>query len=105
MKKLKQFPCIVLFFFVQWQNLTAQVLQAFKYKAATRDNTGNLISNQLVAIRTNILEFTITEKRIYIETHSVTTNLFDIIGLVIGQGALVSNYFGSIQHNSRLFNK
>ena len=78
----------------------AQTSQAFKYQAVARDNAGNLITNQLVGIRISILEFTITGNPVYVETHSVTTNPFGIIDLVIGQGTVVSGDFGSIQWNA-----
>lgn len=80
MKKIYAFLILILLsIFVQ-----AQTPQQFKYQAALRDNEGNVISNQEVAIIIDILQGSTDGESIFTETHTVTTTSNGLINLNIG---------------------
>lgn len=64
----------------------AQVPQGFNYQAVIRNSSGELITEQDVSVRISILQGSTTGSPVYTETHSVQTNTFGLINLVIGQG-------------------
>jgi uncharacterized protein (TIGR02145 family) len=74
----------------------SQAPQSFNYQAAIRDNTGNPIANQIVALRISILQGSATGSTIYAETHSSATNPFGIVNLEIGAGTVILGSFSAI---------
>jgi len=64
----------------------SQVPQAFKYQAVIRDNAGNPVLNQSVAIRLSILQGSSGGTVIYSETQSVETNDKGLVTLNVGEG-------------------
>lgn len=72
----------------------AQVPQAFKYQAVIRDASDNLIANQSVDIRITIANSVPTD--VYSETHTVTTSLFGLVSLNVGEGTPVTGTFNTI---------
>ena len=77
-------------------SIFSQTPQAFKYQAVARDNTGVIISNQLVSFRISILQGSATGTSMYSETHQLTTNDFGLANLEIGSGSVVSGSISSI---------
>jgi hypothetical protein len=75
------------------QNLFAQVPNGFSYQAAVRNNSGNLVTNQIVKFQLSILSNSETGTVVYSETHSVTTNAFGMANLKAGMGTPVSGNF------------
>lgn len=73
----------------------AQSPNAFKYQAIIRDNSGNIISEQSVGIKVEIIKGATGGDVVYTETHSETTTQFGLINLEIGNGTS-SNDFESI---------
>ena len=71
----------------------AQTPQSFKYQAVVRDLSGNIITNQLVAVKISLLIGTETGPVVYSEVHSSTTNQFGTITLDIGKGTVVTGVF------------
>lgn len=70
----------------------------FNYQAVLRDANGDILANQDVALRITLLE---TAQAVYVETHSVTTNSYGLISIVIGQGiAQPPTTFQSLDWNS-----
>jgi uncharacterized protein (TIGR02145 family) len=74
----------------------AQTPQSFKYQAIVRDLSGNIITNQLVAVKVSLLIGTETGPVVYSEVHSSTTNQFGTITLDIGKGSVVTGIFSAI---------
>jgi hypothetical protein len=66
--------------------LIAQVPQGIPYQAVARDNAGNLIKNQNIALRFKIHDGTATGTVVFTETHSVTTDALGLFSVNIGGG-------------------
>ena len=64
----------------------AQVPQSFKYQAIARDAHGNVISNQQVSLKINLLQGSRSGQLVYSEIHNTKTNQFGLINLEIGKG-------------------
>jgi uncharacterized protein (TIGR02145 family) len=98
MRKLTLSGILVLGLFVQ---LIAQTPQSFKYQAVVRDVSGNIITNQVVAIKISILAKTETGAVVYSEIHNSTTNQFGTVTLDIGKGNIIeSGIFSDIEWGS-----
>jgi hypothetical protein len=93
MRKIILLP--VIFFFI-FQVCNGQAPQAFKYQAAIRDETGMVISDQLVSLRVSILKGDIYGEIVYIEIHDVYTNAIGIVNLEIGRGLALQGDFSQI---------
>lgn len=76
--------------------IIAQSPNAFKYQAVIRDNTGNIIASKNVGLRISIIKDNIFGVNSYIETHSVQTNQYGLVNLLIGQGTPVVDSFSGI---------
>jgi hypothetical protein len=66
--------------------LIAQAPQGIPYQAVARDNAGNLIKNQNIALRFSIHDGTATGPVVFTETHSVTTDALGLFAVNIGGG-------------------
>ena len=75
-------------------SIFAQAPQAFKYQAVIRDASDNLIANQAVTVRITIANSSPSD--VYVETHNVTTSLFGLINLNIGEGTVTLGVFNTI---------
>jgi len=66
----------------------AQVPQGFNYQAIARDGSGNVIPNQPLPVKIDIVDALTSGNLIYEELFSsVTSNQFGLISLVVGTGA------------------
>lgn len=74
----------------------SQSPQAFKYQAAIRNNSGDLLSNQNISLRISIRDITANGTILYRETHSTITNSYGLANINIGDGTPVSGTFESI---------
>ncbi|MCB2220286.1 MAG: tail fiber domain-containing protein [Bacteroidetes bacterium] len=76
----------------------SQSPQAFKYQAVARNNTGDLIINQLISVRISILQGTPGGSLVYREVHNVATNEFGLFSLEIGNpSAIITGIFENIE--------
>jgi|GEM_PF-6947608 len=75
---------------------TAQPPQAFNYQTIVRDAAGDILPNQLVAMRMSIRDASAVGTIIYQETFSETTNQFGLLNLNIGRGAPSIGTFSGI---------
>ena len=73
-----------------------QTPQSFKYQTTVRDNSGNLLSNKLVAFRISLLQGSASGSVTYAERHTVATNDFGIANFNVGQGSVLQGVFSSI---------
>ena len=72
---------------------SAQVPDAFNYQAVVRNTSGEVLANQNVSLRISILQGSESGTVMYTETHAVSTNLFGLVNLKVGDGTLVSGVF------------
>ncbi|MBT8326106.1 MAG: tail fiber domain-containing protein [Bacteroidia bacterium] len=70
--------------------LIAQSPYALNYQAVVRGSDGNIVKNSTVQFQFSILQGSSTGTAVYVETHSVITNSYGLVNLVIGDGAIVS---------------
>ena len=75
---------LVLFFFAT--KIQAQAPQGIPYQAVARDNAGNLIKNQNIALRFSIHDGTANGTVVFTETHAVTTDALGLFAVNIGGG-------------------
>ncbi len=64
--------------------IAQEIPQGFTYQAILRDASGSIIANEDVTVELSVQD--INGLAQWIENHSVTTNQFGLISLVIGQG-------------------
>lgn len=83
------FQCMVIAAFTQ-------APQGFNYQATVRDNNGNLIINQNVYFKFNIMRNSPTGVPVYTETHYVPTDDLGNVSLVVGQGTPTEGVFSQI---------
>ena len=56
----------------------AQAPESFKYQAVARNETGDVIANQIVGMQVSILKGSVSGTSAYIETSTSTTNQFGL---------------------------
>lgn len=69
------------------------------YKAVIKDNLGNVVANDLIAIQFSILQGA-SQTNVYEETHTPTTDSNGIIMVNIGEGTAVSGDYSTIDWGS-----
>lgn len=77
-------------------NMFAQVPQKMSYQAVIRNNTGELVTNQMVGMKISILQGSSSGNIVYSETHQPGTNANGLVSVEIGNGTVVSGAFSSI---------
>ncbi|PQJ76298.1 DUF1566 domain-containing protein [Polaribacter glomeratus] len=75
----------------------SQTPEKMSYQAIVRNADGNLVSNQSVGIQISILKGTLSGAAIYVESHSVTTNVNGLVTIEIGFGGKVTGDFSTIE--------
>lgn len=81
----------------------SQSPQSFKYQAVVRNSSGVLLFNQIVSIRSSILQSSSNGAVVYSETQTLSTNEYGVVALNIGEGTLVSGSFSSISWGTTSF--
>jgi len=71
----------------------AQAPEKIAYQAVVRDGTNLLLASQAIGVQITILR---DAAAIYVETHSVTTNLNALLSVEVGTGSVVSGQFDTI---------
>jgi uncharacterized protein (TIGR02145 family) len=74
----------------------AQAPQGFNYQATVRNSTGDLIVNQNVNFKFNVMLNSQTSVPVFTETHYVPTDDLGQVNLVIGQGTATVGSFSAI---------
>lgn len=98
MKKL-----VFIFALIVTSVVHAQAPEKMNYQAIVRDADGNLLSNTTVGIQISILENNASGTEVYVETHSVNTNINGLLTLEIGTGSVVSGNFTTIDWSSNSY--
>ena len=100
MKTFRAFFFMFLLFNIVVVN--AQTSDFFNYQTVVRDNVGDILANQNVSFRISILETTDTGASVYTEDHSTTTTNLGLVNFQIGNGAIVSGTFNTIDWSADL---
>lgn len=75
----------------------AQTPQGFNYQATVRDNSGELVVNQNVNFKFNVIQGSQNNDPLYSETHqNISTDDLGQVGLVIGEGTATTGVFSEI---------
>lgn len=92
--KIKNLFIIALLFVSQI--VLAQAPEQFKYQAAARNSSGQVLANQNVSLRISIISNQPTGTVEYQETHDATTNEFGLFSLNVGTGTATMGTFATI---------
>ena len=79
---------------------TAQAPQGFNYQATVRNVSGQLLLNEIVLVKFNILQNSSTGTIVYSETQTANTDELGHIALVVGQGTSTTGTFSTINWGS-----
>lgn len=82
--KLKTSTLFLFLIAIMAFNTLAQAPQTFNYQAVLRDDAGQVIANEQVAIQIVILRESAAGEVVFSETHNTQTNELGLINLVIG---------------------
>lgn len=74
----------------------AQAPDAFNYQAVARDNAGNALANQSIAVRLSVHTATSGGSIVYQERQTATTNAFGLFSCQIGTGTVLSGTFAGV---------
>lgn len=77
-------------------NVYSQAPNRISYQGVVRDNTNTLVSNTNISIRLSILKTSASGTSVFTELHNLTTNDNGLFSLQIGNGAIVSGSFNTI---------
>ena len=78
------------------KGLFGQAPESFSYKASVVDDTGQPLANQTVSFRFSIVKGGVVGDVVYGERHVVSTNLYGLVNLAIGNGTILSGNFETI---------
>ena len=76
--------------------LYAQLPEGFSKQAILRDAENQVVANEVVSLELSILHGSESGTLVYAETHSVESNAYGLITLIIGRGSSVSGSFNEI---------
>ncbi len=94
MKKLILFAFIALFW--SMATISAQAPQGFNYQCIVRDAANAPVTNQTVTLLFSLRNGDPTGPVAYAESHTISTNDFGLVNLVIGQGTPTSGIFNTV---------
>jgi len=78
----------------------AQAPQKMSYQAVLRNAGNALISNTPVAMRVSVLQGSASGTAVYVERHTLTTNINGLATFEIGTGTIISGSFATINWGS-----
>lgn len=76
--------------------VSAQAPEKMSYQAIVRNASGQLLTNQNIAVRVSVLQGSAAGTSVYSERVSGTTNVNGLVSLEIGSGTVLSGTFGAI---------
>ena len=74
----------------------SQAPKGINYQAVVRNALGQVINTQSVALKINIHQTSTTGTVVFAETHSLTTNQFGLVNMIIGNGNATIGIFSGI---------
>lgn len=81
----------------------AQVNESITYQVVIRDDSGVLITNDIIGLRLSILSGSPSGTPVYVETQSPTTNINGLATIQIGKGSVVTGDFTNINWASAVY--
>jgi len=81
----------------------AQAPQKMSYQAVLRNASNALVSNTPVAIRVSVLQGSASGTAVYVERHTLTTNVNGLATFEIGSGTIISGTFSGINWASGVY--
>jgi len=76
--------------------IKAQVPKKINFQTVVRSKNGTLLTKKTIGVRLSILKSTASGEAIYIETHSLSTDINGLLNLMIGDGVSTKGIFASI---------
>ena len=92
---MKKYISLILLLVVIF-SVKAQAPQGFNYQATVRNSSGDLVMNQNVYFKFNILQGSQTAVPGYVEIHYVLTDDLGQVSLIIGQGSSTTGIFSEL---------
>ncbi len=80
--------------------VNAQSPQLINYQGVARDNAGNVLDGQSIALRLSVRQTTTNGTIVYRETHSTTTNTFGLFDVQLGNGTPVTGTLSAVNWSS-----
>jgi hypothetical protein len=96
MKTIKNIFKLYCLFLVCTSQLLAQAPTSISFQGITRNNAGNLITNQSISLRFSIINTSAAGTTLYQETQSTLTNELGLFSINIGTGTVVSGSMAAI---------
>jgi hypothetical protein len=88
---------------IHLMSLQAQAPLGINYQAVVRDAGGNVIASSPVGLRVNIRQGSPTGTIVYAESFTPTTTTIGLVNVVIGQGAVLSGTFNTIDWSTGIY--
>ncbi|MEZ4722617.1 MAG: hypothetical protein R2813_12150 [Flavobacteriales bacterium] len=84
-------------------SLEAQTPDLINYQSVVRDAQGQVIADQSISIRFSVLSGSSSGTEVFSEEHTLTTNEFGLINLMVGNGANQNGSLGTIDWSSGIY--
>jgi len=101
MKTSKKILAVFLWLVIAF-SVRAQAPDLMSYQAVIRNTSNNLVVNKTVGVKISILKGGVNGTPVYVETHTVQTNVNGMISLYIGNGQVSQGVFSAIDWSSGL---
>ncbi len=95
MKHLKAFLSLLLGVILAGQ-ICAQSPEFMSYQAVIRNQSNQLVVNQIVGLQISLLSGSMNGNAVYVETHTPTTNDNGLVSVEVGGGTVISGDFSNI---------
>ena len=94
---MKKFSILLALCFSIIVSFAQHVPQGMKYQAVARNIAGNIIANQEISLKINLVTQQGNNVTVYYsETHTITTNALGLFSITIGEGKIDKGTFASI---------
>ena len=81
----------------------AQAPNKFSYQAVVRNASNAVVANTNVKMRISILQTSPSGTAVYVETQTATTNINGMVGIIIGNGTVVSGNLSTINWSNGIY--
>ena len=102
MKTSKKILAVFLWLAIAF-SVRAQAPDLMSYQAVIRNTSNNLVVNKTVGVKISILKGGVNGTPVYVEMHTVQTNVNGMVSLYIGNGQVSQGVFSAIDWSSGLF--
>jgi uncharacterized protein (TIGR02145 family) len=75
----------------------SQAPQKINFQSVLRNSSGEVVSNKSVKLKISLLQGSMMDTVVYIETHNKTTDISGLISLKIGNGSILKGGFDTIR--------